>query len=94
MHQARGADVSDDGKRLVVCTPLNVAIFDVDTNGRVDADAKPMQVTFPICPAEACCFDGDDVILVTEAGWIYRISQADLRAGTRFVRPSKAKRND
>jgi hypothetical protein len=94
MYQARGADVSDDGKRLAVCTPSSLAVFDVATNGLVDADARPMRVTFPSCPAEACCFDGDDVILVTEAGWIYRISQADLRAGTRFVRPPKAKRSD
>lgn len=94
MSQVRGADVSDDGKHLAVCTPSSLAVFDVETNGLVDADAKPLQVTFPNCPAEACCFDGDDVIVVTEAGWIYRIRQADLRAGTRFVRPPKGKRSD
>ena len=82
---AQGADVSLDGKRLVVCTGEALWVFDVDPDGAVPKDKKPNEVTFPLCSAEACCFDGKDVILLTEQGNLFRVTEADIRANTNFV---------
>ncbi|UCG16476.1 MAG: hypothetical protein JSV19_00255 [Phycisphaerales bacterium] len=89
---AQGADASQELGRLAVCTSGAVWVFEIDEQARLSADKKPLRVTFPRCPAEACCFDGGDVIILTEQGLLYRIPQADIEAGTSYVAPPKKKK--
>ena len=89
---ATGADLSADGKRLVICTPRRVYVFAVDDHGAPLTDPPPMQVRYPGGSIEACCFDGEDVILASEKGNIYRISAEDLAAGTRFLKAKQMHR--
>ena len=90
-RMATGADLSPDGKRLAICTSRRVCVFAVDENGLPLADPPPIAVCYPGGQIEACCFDGEDVILASEKGQIYRVSAADLAAGTRFLRPHQMK---
>jgi hypothetical protein len=86
---AQGADVSNDGKRLAVCTSSALWLMPINADGTLPAGTQPQRVMFPPCSAEACCFDGDDVVILTEKGSIYRVMAADIEARTRFVRPKK-----
>ena len=85
--RATGADLSPDGKRLMICTGRMVYVFAVDQAGVPLVDVPAAQVRHPGGEFEACCFDGADAVVISEAGEIYRISAADLEAGTRFLRP-------
>ncbi len=87
---AQGADVSVDGHRLVVCTSGALWVIPIDENATPIPDRRPQRVRFPQSPVEACCFDGDDVLLLSEHGQIHRVTKADIDAGTRFVQPNTA----
>ena len=65
--------------------PRQHVLLAVDDHGAPLTDPPPMQVRYPGGSIEACCFDGEDVILASEKGNIYRISAEDLAAGTRFL---------
>ncbi len=82
-----GADISADGQRLAACTPWALYVFPLDADGRPITDRRPQVARFPRSGIEACCFDGDDVILASEHRNIYRITAAQLAAGTRFAKP-------
>jgi hypothetical protein len=84
---AQGSDVSPDGAWLVVCTGAAAWLVELDADGLPRADRKPLQVRYPQCPAEACCFDGDDILILTEKGHLYRVSREDFQNGVRFVKP-------
>ena len=88
-----GADVSADGERLAVCTSTALTVFALDAQGRPRTDVPPAVVRYPSDSIEACCFDGEDVVLAAERRSIYRVSAADLAAGTRFrARPAPKQR--
>lgn len=82
-----GADISADGQRLAVCTPWALYVYPLDADGRLITDRRPQVARFPRSGVEACCFDGDDVLLASERRNIYRITAAQLAAGTRFQNP-------
>jgi len=85
-----GADLSPDGRRLLVCSAYAAWVFALDETGAVRKDVAPQTVRYPPGEIEACCFDGNDVLLVAESREIYRVAAADLAAGTRFRRPPEA----
>ncbi len=89
IRAAAGADLSPDGTRMVICNAQMVWVLTVDRDGALVPDAAVQQVRHPGEPIEACCFDGQDVVLASEQGDIYRISKEDLAAGTRFLPPSR-----
>jgi len=84
---AQGADVSPDGRWLVVCTGAAAWLAELDDEGRPRKDRKLLQIRYPQCSAEACCFDGDDILILTEEGNLYRIPRKDFEDGVRFVQP-------
>jgi hypothetical protein len=84
---AQGADTSLDETKLVVCTRGALWVLDIDENAQPVPDQKPRRVTFPPSSAEACCFDGGDVLVLTERGKLFRITEAEILAGTSFRRP-------
>ncbi len=84
---AQGADVSPDGRWLVVCTGAAAWLAELDDEGRPREDRKLLQIRYPQCSAEACCFDGDDILILTEKGALYRIPRKDFENGVRFVQP-------
>ena len=85
--QVSGADVSKDGKRLAVCTPNALLVYDLDAEGVPNPDVQPLAVRYPCGSIEGCCFDAEDVVVASEKGSIYCVSAADLAAGTRFRPP-------
>ncbi len=88
---AQGADVSPDGRWLVVCTGAAAWLAELDDDGKPREGRKLLQIRYPQCPAEACCFDGDDILILTEEGRLYRIPRKDFEDGVRFVRPPAEK---
>ncbi len=87
---ATGADVSRDGKLLAVCNGRVLQVYVLDEAGLPQQGVEPLAVRFPNCAAEAVCFTGEDLILVTEPGAIYRVTMDQLKAGTRFSKPRTA----
>ncbi|MFQ5490560.1 MAG: hypothetical protein ACE5GE_07545 [Phycisphaerae bacterium] len=83
------ADLSPDGKTLVVGTSYSVTVFAVNSDGIPTDPATAVTVRFPSGDVEGCCFDGNDVMVTSEPGSVYRIPAADLAAGTRFVHPKQ-----
>jgi len=77
MHGVSGADVSSDGKTLLLCTAHSARMFAVtDSEAFVNLDDR-RGITFPDNGAvEACCFDGDEVVLIPENGRVYRVPEA------------------
>jgi len=71
------ASVSADGKQLAVCTYGAVVLFDVaDGLEKLDA-AKGVRHSLPyVAQTEACCWDGDDLVITAEDGWILRLPGA------------------
>lgn len=90
--QVSGADVSTDGRRLAVCTPNALLVYHLNAEGVPNPDVQPLVVHYPCGSIEGCCFDGEDVVLASEKGLIYRVSAADLAAGTRFRPPPPLKK--
>jgi hypothetical protein len=76
-----GADLSRDGRRLVVCSGSSIGVYQ-----RTAGDHW-----IPIAlrrfrggdQVEAVAWDGDDLILAGEGRGVYRITAADWRRGTR-----------
>ena len=72
-----GADISSDGKRLVVCSYGRLAIYQLAEGGTWKLKTiRPFQVNDQI---EAICWDGADLILAGEKRGIYRVSEKDWR---------------
>lgn len=66
-----GADISADGKRLVIVTPTGIAVYDL-ADGVASAGASdPARFWFVQPAMEACCFVADGVLTTSEKGDIY-----------------------
>ncbi|MEO6810198.1 MAG: hypothetical protein ABI353_13875, partial [Isosphaeraceae bacterium] len=84
---ATAADLSDDGKRLVVAS-LDVArVYE-----RKDSAWRLIgEVRYRADGVEAVCWDGDDLILASEGRGMYRIKR-DAPGGRPFDRTGSAMR--
>lgn len=95
VRNASGADLSRDGGRLAVCTPNSLRVYAVHEDLAELESTVPLVVRYPRAKVEACCFDGDDVILTSESGYLYRITAEDLASGVIFTPPTQdSNRND
>ena len=82
------ADISHDGRFLVTASDHALARHPVNDDLTLRDDEPVRFVHYRAGgQIEACCFDGDDVILTSEKGFVYRISAKDIQQQTRFVRP-------
>jgi hypothetical protein len=86
-----GADLSPDGRHLALVTYLAVRVTDLqEPFGSGDAKAaaaglfdKPSRTRIGFLgQTEAVAWDGDDLVLTTEAGAIYRIRKAKSHVAT------------
>jgi len=85
-----GAEMSDDGSRLVVCSYFATWVFEL--NGDKDSPfdvSKRRAVRYPmgLGAIEAACFSGTDVVVMAENGNIYRIKPEDFENQVRFAKP-------
>ncbi|MCP4591927.1 MAG: hypothetical protein GY842_14430 [bacterium] len=81
-----GADLSKDGRYLVTASAYQVVRHPVNADLTLREDEPIRTVRIPrVGELEACCFDGDDVLLTTEQGGVYRIPASDIEEQTRFV---------
>ena len=84
-----GADVSADGRWLVTVSCSQVVCYPVGDDLTIMPDRQPRSVRYPYNgEIEACCFDGEHVVLTTEQGAIYRIPAESIRTGTTLRRPT------
>ena len=78
---ATGADVSADGRRLVVGSCFGLWVFPIDESDQfVDRSAVKCVGYQTSSRVEGCCFSGDDVILVGEDGLLFRVTADDIAA--------------
>ncbi len=87
-YRANGADVSDDGTSLAVCTTRDTWIYRVNKDMAPVQSARPVIVRYPDDQVEACTFVGNDLILTNEKGQLFRITDDDIRNKVVFVPPS------
>jgi hypothetical protein len=70
-----GADISADGRRVALCSYREVMVFEL---GEADATAlagEPVRrISFQASGVEACAWDGEDILLVSEDRGLYRVS--------------------
>jgi hypothetical protein len=69
------ASLSEDGKRLAVCSYDYAAVFTLDPKQPLDQlkDSRPTVVRFPSTSIEGCCWDGDELLLIAEDGRLYAL---------------------
>ncbi len=73
------ADVSPDGKRLAVLTYGYLAVYPIGDDLSKIGETDAAFVTFPMnLQTEACCFDGNDVIITAESRQIWRVAAEDV----------------
>ncbi|GJM26388.1 MAG: hypothetical protein DHS20C16_28030 [Phycisphaerae bacterium] len=85
-----GADVSADGKRLVVSSFAALNIFDFETNDDSSITlSNKRAIRYPSKEGriESVCFFGTDVIAMSELGKLYRLNPKDFDDGVHFTRP-------
>jgi hypothetical protein len=87
---ATGADLSEDGTRLAVCSYEVTRVY-----RRGDASAWQLlaEVRYEAVPIEGIAWDGRDLILASEEGrGLFRLSEANWRAGgvARATRSNRA----
>lgn len=86
---ASGADYDKTRGELVVCGSRYAIMAPFDGTKGVSASETGRRVYYPSTgTVEAVCFDGDNVVLVTEAGGIYQVRRADFDNRTTFRRPA------
>jgi hypothetical protein len=69
-----GADLSPDGRSLAVTSTWLLGVYPVNEDLTFRAGEKPLYVRYPFGGGvEACCFDGEDVIVTAESGAIHRV---------------------
>lgn len=74
-----GADVSRDGTMLAVISYGQLAVFDLSQGIRSIQTQEPQRVSYPISiQTEGCAFDGGDVIISSESGYLWRITAAEI----------------
>jgi hypothetical protein len=69
-----GASLSPGGKRLAIQTILGPAIYDMPQDPRDLANAIPRQARHADGSAEACAWDGDDLLIANERRTILRFT--------------------
>lgn len=71
-----GASISEDGRRLALCSYDHLAVFTLPKDYRLEDLRRlpPLLVRYPAADIEGCCWDGDAVLLITEPGQIYRFN--------------------
>jgi hypothetical protein len=69
------AALSDDGRKLAVCSSSYAALFELEAGEMVGrlTEKVPKVVRFAPREIEGCCWDGDDLILVSETRELYRL---------------------
>jgi hypothetical protein len=78
------ADVSLDGKMLVVCCYGQLAVFEIGDDLSKIGRRRPKRVSLPAgLQTEACSFDGSDVIVTAESRQIWRITAEDIASERR-----------
>lgn len=87
LAMATGADISPDGKLLVVCAIRQARVFRMDDQLRPLTSRPLGGVVYPRGQIEACCFDGSDLVFLDENGRIYKVTQAEWEANTAFAAP-------
>jgi len=80
------ADVSRDGTMLAVISYGQLAVFDLSQGiGSIETQ-QPKRVSYPIAiQTEGCTFDGGDVIICSESGYVWRITAAEIRRQLRIL---------
>jgi hypothetical protein len=79
---ATGADLSEDGRRLAVCSPASLAVFERaedQAGGWREVGRVPLEVG----QVEAVAWDGEDVILANEPGEVFRVAASAWRGAGR-----------
>lgn len=85
---ASGADFDQQRGELVVCGARYAIIVPFDGTKGFTASETGRRIYYPpIGTMEAVCFDGDNVVMVTEAGGIYQVKRTDFDNRTTFRRP-------
>jgi hypothetical protein len=75
LDRATGAALSPDGRRLAVCTYHEVWIYAATGGDDFSlTSVRPIRrIPFRAPGVEACSWDGDDLLLLNEAGRLYRL---------------------
>ena len=79
LPQATGADLSQDGRRLAVCSYRYAVQFRLGPDAKwSELDQQPRDVlTFRRTGIEACAYDGDRLLMFSEGRQIYRVKFAE-----------------
>jgi sugar lactone lactonase YvrE len=82
---ATGADLTPDGRRLAVCGLAATRVYARAAPGRWDLLGEVRYP--PTHQIESIAWDGDDLILASEEGRVFRIAAEAWRRGPRTERP-------
>ena len=74
----------------MVCDYKGLYMFSLGGRDNLVERARLHTVTFPMSGIESCCFDGEDVVLVSENGDIYRVPQDAIQANARYAKKPAA----
>ena len=71
-----GADISPDGRRIAVVTYRDVAIYELSQDVPAALRLAPTtRIPFRAPAIEGCCWQGDDLLLVSEDRSLYRVDR-------------------
>jgi len=76
--QVSGADLSPDGRKLVVLTYTSVWLFETRRRSDNYFQGKISWLPYKTVHCEAICFDGDELIIVNERGDLFQLKVEDL----------------
>jgi len=85
-----GADVSPDGKQLVISSYGAINVFDIEVandKGLVLTHGRSIRYPMKKGAIESVCFLDDDVVAMSERGKLYRLQPQDFESQVRFVSP-------
>ncbi len=90
MSYATSAAAAADRSRIVVASCKSASVFRVERHGGSDVLFELVSSTsFPNGRGvEACCFDGEDLLLLEEGGSLFRVSAKQLAGNTQFRKPT------
>ncbi len=73
---ATGAALSPDGRRLAVCTYTEVWIYTATAGETfvLESNRPWRRLPYRAAGVEACAWDGDELLLLSESGRLYRLS--------------------
>lgn len=85
-----GADVSQDGKRLVVSSYGAINVFDITTDGASSITlSNRRSIRYPMKSGaiESVCFMDTEVVAMSERGKLFRLKPQEFEEQVRFVKP-------